>query len=148
MVLPSAMKATTVVNYLPRFALEYDFTPDIMAYGSVSRGYRAQGVNFRAALAGAASLSEEKSWNYEAGIRTSFLQDRLIANLSVFHNPIRDYQVPSSDPDTGLFGFVDNADVTINGLEFELRARPMDGLDLTAGFGLLDATYTDYVDPI
>ncbi|MEM8505852.1 MAG: TonB-dependent receptor [Cyanobacteria bacterium P01_D01_bin.1] len=134
-------------EFLPRFALEYDVTPDIMAYGSVSRGYRAQGVNFRASVPEQLFFDEEKSWNYEAGIRSSFLQDRLTANLSVFHNPIRDFQVPSTDPATGLFGFVDNADVTINGLELELRARPINGLNLTAGLGLLDATYTDYVDP-
>ncbi|MBE9062515.1 TonB-dependent receptor [cf. Phormidesmis sp. LEGE 11477] len=132
---------------MPRFALEYDATPDIMLYGSASRGYRAQGVNFRATVPEQLFFNEERSWNYEAGIRTSFFQDRLTANLSIFHNPIRDFQVPSTDPATGFFGFVDNADVTINGLEFELRARPVDGLDLTAGLGLIDATYTDYVDP-
>ncbi len=102
-----------------------------MLYGSATRGYRAQGVNFRATLPEQLFFNKE-SWNYEAGIRTSFLQDWLTATFSVFQNPIRDFQVPSTDPATGFFGFVDNADVTINGLEFELRARPVDGLDLTA----------------
>ena len=132
---------------IPRFAVEYDINPDIMVYGSVARGYRAQGVNFRATVPEQIPFNAEKSWNYEAGIRTSWLDDRLTANLTLFHNPINDYQVPSSDPATGLFGFVDNAEVTINGIEAELRARPMEGLDLTAGFGWLDAEYTDYADP-
>lgn len=134
-------------EWLSRFALEYQFTPDIMAYGSVSRGYRAQGVNFRASLPEELFFNEERSWNYEAGLRTAWLDNRLAANISVFHNPISDFQVPSPDPASGLFNLVDNADVTINGLEAELRATPVDGLDLTAGFGWLDATYTDYVDP-
>lgn len=134
-------------EWLPRFALEYQFTPDIMAYGSVSRGYRAQGVNFRASAPEELFFNEERSWNYEAGLRTSWLDNRLAANISVFHNPISDFQVPSPDPASSLFNLVDNADVTINGLEAELRATPVDGLDLTAGFGLLDATYTDYEDP-
>lgn len=133
---------------LPRFALEYEITPDVMAYGSIARGYRAQGVNFRAAVPEQLFFDEEQSWNYEVGLRSSWLEDRVTANLSLFHNPIEDYQVPSTDPATGLFGFVDNAGVTINGLEAELRARPVEGLDLTAGFGWLDATYTDYTDPV
>ncbi|MEM8614096.1 MAG: TonB-dependent receptor [Cyanobacteria bacterium P01_H01_bin.105] len=132
---------------IPRFAVEYDISPDIMVYGSIARGYRAQGVNFRATRPEQIPFNAEKSWNYEAGVRTSWLEDRLTANLTLFHNPISDYQVPSTDPATGLFGFVDNAEVTINGIEAELRARPMDGLDLIAGFGWLDAEYTDYSDP-
>ncbi|MEM8807168.1 MAG: TonB-dependent receptor, partial [Cyanobacteria bacterium P01_G01_bin.38] len=133
---------------IPRVAVEYQISPNVMAYGSISRGYRAQGVNFRATVPEQLFFDAEKSWNYEVGLRSSWLNDRLIANLTLFHNPITDYQVPSTDPATGLFGFVDNAGVTINGLEAELRARPIDGLDLIAGFGLLDAEYTDYEDPI
>ncbi|MEO0349208.1 MAG: TonB-dependent receptor [Cyanobacteria bacterium P01_A01_bin.15] len=132
---------------IPRFAVEYAINSDIMVYGSIARGYRAQGVNFRATRPGQIPFDAEKSWNYEAGIRTSWLDNRLTANLTVFYNPINDYQVPSTDPATGLFGFVDSAEVTINGIEAELRARPLNGLDLTAGFGWLDAEYTDYADP-
>ncbi|NEQ97742.1 MAG: TonB-dependent receptor [Cyanothece sp. SIO2G6] len=134
-------------EWLPRFAVEYDITPGAMVYVSVARAYRAQGVNFRATLPEQLLFDEEKSWNYEIGARTSWFGDRLIANLSLFHNPINDYQVPATNAD-GFFGFVDNGDVTINGLELELRARPLQGLDLTAGFGWLDAEYTNYSDPI
>ncbi|MEM9216569.1 MAG: TonB-dependent siderophore receptor [Cyanobacteria bacterium P01_F01_bin.150] len=134
-------------EWLPRFAVEYDISSDAMIYGSVARAYRAQGVNFRASVPEQLFFDEEKSWNYEIGARTSWFDDRLTANLSLFHNPINDYQVPATNAD-GFFGFVDNGDVTINGLEFELRARPTQGLDLTAGFGWLDAEYTDYSDPI
>ncbi|MGD1858541.1 MAG: TonB-dependent receptor domain-containing protein [Leptolyngbyaceae cyanobacterium] len=132
---------------LPRVAIEYQITPDVMVYGSITRGYRAQGVNFRATQPGQLFFDAETSWNYEVGLRSSWLGDRLAANLTLFHNPVEDYQVPSTDPATGLFGFVDNARVTINGIEAELRATPVDGFDLTAGFGFLDATYTDYEDP-
>ncbi|MEM1291722.1 MAG: TonB-dependent receptor [Cyanobacteria bacterium P01_H01_bin.162] len=132
---------------IPRIAVEYQVTPDVMVYGSIARGYRAQGVNFRATQPGQLFFDAETSWNYEVGLRSSWLDDRLTANLTFFHNPVDDYQVPSTDPATGLFGFVDNARVTIKGIEAELRATPIDGLDLTAGLGYLDATYTDYEDP-
>ncbi|MEO1297549.1 MAG: TonB-dependent receptor, partial [Cyanobacteria bacterium J06636_16] len=134
-------------EFIPRFAIEYQITPDVMVYGSIARGYRAQGVNFRATEPEQLFFNAEKSWNYEAGVRTSWLDDRLTANLTFFHNPIEDYQVPSTNPETGLFAFVDNARVTINGIEAELRATPVEGFDLIAGFGYLDATYTDYEDP-
>lgn len=132
---------------IPRVAIKYEIGPDVMVYGSIARGYRAQGVNFRATSEGQLFFDAEKSWNYEVGVRSSWFGDRLLANLTLFHNPIEDYQVPSTDPATGLFGFVDSAGVTINGLEAELRAAPIAGLDLSVGFGYLDATYTDYEDP-
>ena len=135
-------------EFLPRFALEYQVAPNVMIYGSIAKGYRAQGVNFRATTPEQLFFNAERSWNYEVGVRSSWLDDRLIANLTFFHNPIEDYQVPSTDPATGLFGFVDNAGVTINGIEAELQATPIEGLDVVAGFGYLDATYTDYEDPI
>lgn len=133
---------------LPRFAAEYQVTPNLMIYGSAARSYRAQGVNFRATVPGQLFFDEEQSWTFEVGARSSWFNDRLIANLTLFHNPISNFQVPATDVATGLFGFVDNADVTINGLELELRSRPIQGLDLIAGLGYLDAEYTDFVDPI
>ena len=129
---------------LPRAAIEYRFNPDVMVYGSIARGYRPGGVNFRPENADSVTFAPEKSWNFEVGLKSSWLDDRLGLNLAIFHNPVDDYQVITFDPLTTLVDSIGNADASITGFELEARATPLDGLDITAGFGLADADFTDY----
>ncbi|MEM9246246.1 MAG: TonB-dependent receptor, partial [Cyanobacteria bacterium P01_F01_bin.153] len=42
---------------------------------------------------------------------------------------------------------ITNADAQINGFELELRAIPIDGLELTAGFGYTNARFNNYTNP-
>jgi iron complex outermembrane receptor protein len=132
---------------LPRFVVQYRFNPNIMAYGSVTRGYRPQGVNYRGTAQGELTFEAETSWNYEVGLKSFWLDDRLNINLAVFHNGINDYQVPVPNPASGLFQRVGNADVTITGFEVEVKATPLNGLTVSAGFGFADAEFTDYTNP-
>ncbi|MEM6433770.1 MAG: TonB-dependent receptor [Cyanobacteria bacterium P01_D01_bin.115] len=127
--------------WLPRFVAEYRFNPDVMVYGSIARGYRPGGVNFRGD-ATTLTFEAEKSWNYEIGLKSSWLDDRLQVNLALFHNDVNDYQVPFVDSfDTSGIG---NAEVSITGGELEVRATPLDGLDIIAGLGLSNARFTNY----
>ena len=79
-------------------------------------------------------------------MKTTWLNDRPIANLAVFHNTIDDFQVGLGDA-TGIICSVANAEVSITGVELELNARPIDGLDVTAGFGYTDAKYDRFFNP-
>ncbi|MGK7927556.1 MAG: TonB-dependent receptor, partial [Spirulina sp.] len=126
--------------------VEYGFSPDATIYGSITRGYKPAGLNFRANSDDTLAIGEERSWNYELGVKTAWFDDRLIANLAVFHNVVDDFQVGLADI-TGLTRNIANAQVSITGLELELKARPADGLDITAGFGYTDAKYDSFFNP-
>ncbi|MEM9163801.1 MAG: TonB-dependent receptor [Cyanobacteria bacterium P01_F01_bin.4] len=130
---------------LPRFVAEYRFSPELTTYGSITRGYRPPGVNAGAGSIEAATFDAERSWNYEVGLKSSWLDDRLAVNLAVFHNPVDDFQILQFD----LLGnsFTDNADISITGFELEARATPLPGFDIVAGFGLVDAEFTDFTNP-
>ena len=130
---------------LPRVVGEYRFTPNLMAYGSITRGYRPPGANFGPGSEETATYDAERSWNYEVGLKSSWLDDRLAINLAVFHNPVDDFQVLLFDEIGG--SFTDNADVRITGFELETRATPITGLDFIAGFGFVDAEFTDFTNP-
>lgn len=130
---------------LPRFVAEYRFSPDLMAYGSISRGYRPPGTNFGAGSDESATYEAERSWNYEVGLKSSWLDDRLAVNLALFHNPVNNFQVLLFDQIGG--SFTDNADVSITGLELEARATPVTGFDIVAGIGLIDAEFTNFINP-
>jgi len=130
---------------LPRFVAEYRFTPNLMAYGSITRGYRPPGANFGPGSEETATYEAERSWNYEVGLKSSWLDDRLTVNLAAFHNPVEDFQVLLFDAIGG--SFTDNANVSITGFELEARATPLTGLDIIAGFGFVDAEFTDFTNP-
>ena len=130
---------------LPRFVAEYRFSSDLMAYGSITRGYRPPGVNLGAGSEATATYDAERSWNYEVGLKSSWLDDRLALNLAFFHNPVKNFQVLLFDEIGG--SFTDNADVSITGFELEARATPITGLDVIAGLGVIDAEFTDFTNP-
>ncbi|MEM1308502.1 MAG: TonB-dependent siderophore receptor [Cyanobacteria bacterium P01_H01_bin.153] len=131
---------------LPRLAAEYRLSPNVMAYASIAKGYRPGGLNPTAESDDVLEYEEETSWNYELGLKTSWFDDRLAANLAVFTTQVNDYQVLLRGFDA-LSNEIVNADARINGVELELRATPLEGLDLIAGFGYVDAEFTDYVNP-
>jgi iron complex outermembrane receptor protein len=131
---------------LPRFAAEYRFNPNIMVYGAIARGYKPPGVNYRAENEQTLIFEAEKSWNYELGVKSSWLEDRLAFNIALFYNTIDDFQVAVPNA-TGLFADIANAEVRIAGFEVEMRATPLEGLDFIAGFGYADGEFTDYTNP-
>lgn len=130
---------------IPRFGLKYQFNPNLMAYATIAKGYRPGGLNYRANSEAELRFGEEKTWSYETGLKTSWLDNRLIANLSVFHNDVNDYQVLQYD-ESGFFGRVNNVDLKATGVEFELKAKPATGLDLIASLGYVDSEYKNYLN--
>ncbi|MEM9215820.1 MAG: TonB-dependent receptor [Cyanobacteria bacterium P01_F01_bin.150] len=123
---------------LPRFVIDYQINPNLLAYGSITRGYRPPGASFSPINEDTAVFDGETSWNYELGVKSSWLDDRLIVNLSGFINEISDFQFPSLQDGNLL---VDNADTRVIGSELEIIARPLPGLDLIAGLGLLNSEF-------
>ena len=130
---------------IPRFGLKYQLNPNLLAYTTIAKGYRPGGLNYRANGESDLRFGEEKTWSYEAGLKSSWLDNRLIANLSVFHNDVNDYQVLQFD-ESGFFGSVSNIDVKATGVEFELKAKPARGLDLIASVGYVDSEYKNYLN--
>jgi iron complex outermembrane receptor protein len=125
----------------PHVAVAYHLAPQQTLYVTVARGFRAGGFN-PASPAGSEAYGEEHSWNYEGGVKTSWLGDRLSINAAVFHIDWQDLQVDLPNPAVpGQFYVANAAGATSDGVELELQARPMAGLDLFGGFGNADARF-------
>nr|ACN96029.1 TonB-dependent receptor [Fischerella sp. MV11] len=131
---------------IPRLAVEYRFNPNLMIYTSITRGYKPGGLNYRADTEVGRPFEEETSWNYEVGLKSSWFDNRLTANLAVFNTQVDNYQVPLPDI-SGQFRNIVNAGVSITGFELELKAEPIDGFNLITGFGYIDGKFTDYTNP-
>lgn len=147
-----------------KLALSYTDPRLGLFYTAVSRGYRAGGVNAGILafpddgsvgdqLAPLRFFDTEQLYNVEVGHKRRFLDDRLESALTLFYMDRSDQQVrgslviPRDDGSTAFVDFTDNADAGYNlGLEWELRARASEQLDLYVNLGLLRARFDDYVN--
>lgn len=131
----------------PKFGIGYHFTPELETYASVTRGYQSGGFNTSNDNEAEAKFSPSHSWNYEAGMKTKWLDERLIVNGAIFYTDTHNYQVyriSSLDPSQA---FLVNADqVTSYGAELDLIARPSTNLDLSAAFGWTETEFDDFTE--
>ena len=122
----------------PRVSVSYRLAEDALWYVNAAQGYKTGGFN-AAAPPGGTVYDEEISRTYETGVRGRWRG--VTANLCLFHTKWDDIQldVPLGLP--GVF-YIDNAgEATSQGLELELSGRPVRGLQLFGGIGLLDTEF-------
>ena len=133
-----------------RLALQYQITFNQMVYGLVSRGYKAGGVNSDPALASEEREFEtELMWNFEAGVKGRWLDDRLQAQMAAFYQKRDDIQIKQSlvqsRDDSNSVDFTDyfgNAASGSNyGVEVEFNWLATDSLVWFGSLGLLYANY-------
>lgn len=74
----------------PKVSVSYRFTPDVMAYALVARGFRAGGFNAITAPAAFRSYQAERTTSYEGGLKTEFFDRRLRFNASAFYTDYTD----------------------------------------------------------
>lgn len=134
---------------LPKFALSYDVSDDIMCYGTIAKGYLIGGFNYVSAYSQQGfTYDPEYTWNYEVGVKSSWFGNRLSLNLAAFYIDIVDKQVFEIDqtvPVSGAQTIKNAARAHSVGFEVEAQARPINGLDIVAGFGLTEAKIDDWV---
>ncbi len=133
----------TQVNYGKtngRVALDYQWTPQLMAYVSVSNAFRAGGFNGRPFNASqVVAFGPETLTAYEAGFKSELLEHRLRINVAAFLSHYKDLQL--SVFETDAFGnpfssTVNQGSAQITGTEIEIDAQPLPAVTLTASFGL------------
>jgi iron complex outermembrane recepter protein len=129
----------------PRFALNYTPNDDVLLFASATRGFRSGGWNVRGTTAQLFTpFKPEKTWTYEAGAKSEWFDNRLRANLTFFYLIDKQFQSPSAFVDAiGATQFItrNDADFQNQGIELELQAVPVDGLNLYASLGYQDAKY-------
>lgn len=147
--------------YGGKLGLDYQLNDSQLLYASVSRGYKAGGINNDGQLIGTQAkldFDTEFLWNIEAGVKSTWLDKRLQSRVSAFYGKRKDQQVKSSfviprdvnDPDSApeFIDFIANAARGENyGLEAELNWQVDTKLQLFANLGLLHATFDEYFAP-
>ncbi|MDO7596155.1 MAG: TonB-dependent receptor [Pseudomonadota bacterium] len=146
-------KETDEVLFGGKLGLEYQVQPDHMLFTTLSRGYKAGGVNTEPKLSSdLRSFNSEYSWTIEAGMKSSWLENALITNITTFYTLRKDAQIKSSIQDPIAVGkFIDyfvNAEKVSNiGIEADLDWLINPQWRVLASVGLLDAVLDDYENP-
>ena len=131
--------------WTPRFAVNYQANDDLLFYASATRGFKSGGWNARGTTASELlPFDAEKAWSYEAGIKSELLDRRLRVNLSAYLLDVSDLQTPSAfTRANGSIAFITRnfADYENKGIELEINAVPVEGLNIFVAAGYQDDKY-------
>jgi len=150
-----ANTTTKETSTTPKLQLDYKLTPDAMLYTMVAKGFRPGGLvpSVPAATCGTQlppgvtvdetrAFKSDSLWNYELGAKTEWLDKRLTLNIAVFDIRWKDIQQNILLP-CGFQYRANAGAAESKGGEFELNARPIPQLQLSAGFGYQNAKITE-----
>lgn len=131
--------------------IDHRFNDNIFAYASYNRGFKS-GAFSSVALFDPntfATVDGEDVNAFEIGLKTQLFDQRVIFNLAAFRNDFSNLQVSNllPDPMTGVpITTLDNAaDATIQGIEWELTARPVPDLYINFAGSYIDAEYDNFI---
>ena len=136
-------------EFTPRVTVDFQATPRNLLYAIYAEGQKPGGFNGLLAVnAGVPSYDAEDNRSYEIGTKNAFLGGRLIANLAVFRNEIRGYQLTQnvSIPPNQVSVVTNAGRARVNGGELELVARPDRHFTFTANYALADSRFTQGFD--
>lgn len=138
----------TFTSAQPRAALSWHFTPKLEVYASATEASQNGGFNPLANEPSLSSYSPDRSWEFEAGAKTSWMNGKLAVNAALFYTEADDYQTYRLDPTDPTQGFLLNAQrAALEGAELEATARPFRSLDLSGSFGYTHAVYERFTEP-
>jgi iron complex outermembrane receptor protein len=138
--------------FMPKYALTWEVDQANTVYTSVAKGFRLGGSNVfvppttcgpdleaNGLEKGPATYAPDSLWSYEVGSKSRFLNNRLSINADIFYVKWKNIQQGVYLP-TCTYTYNANAgDATSTGFEFEIMARPMPGLTLSAAGGFVKA---------
>ena len=148
------------------FNLEHDISDDVMVYGLVSTGVKGGGFDARylknpeistttissgdelltnVPVAGfdKYEYEEEEALNMELGFKSTLLDGAMTFNATLFRTEITDLQVSIFDGGTAFL--VDNAaEMTAQGVEFDVKWAATDSLTVSAAGAYLDNKFDSF----
>jgi iron complex outermembrane recepter protein len=122
----------------------YEVNPDLNLYARVAKGFRGPTIQGRSAVFNTdfTTADSETILSWEAGFKSTLLDNTLRLNASAFTYEVQDIQLNGNDSNGN--GVLFNADkAKAYGLEADAEWRPISNLTLTAGLSLLHSEIND-----
>lgn len=124
--------------------MQYDFTPDIMAYATFATGYKGPTVSN---IQGEARpIKPETSDDFELGVKSTLFERRLTLNVAAFYEKYHDFQAQVFDHTVtpAQFTLGNAGGLRSKGFEVDFDGRITQELSISGGATYAYATYTDF----
>jgi iron complex outermembrane receptor protein len=140
----------------PRLVLSYKATDDVTFNAQAARGFRLGGINDpinlplcsatdKLVFGNQQNWQDEKTWNYEVGAKTQWLDRRVTLNISAFYADIKNLQANTTAGSCSSRIVFNVPTARSEGIEAELFARPTVNWDFGVSATVIDAKLTSSV---
>jgi iron complex outermembrane receptor protein len=143
---PDTSAANSFNAFSPKLGIAYRAGENSNVYLTYSRGYRTGGLTQLSSDPSQPPLypyKPEYSDNIEIGVKNTLLSNRLYLAVAAFFSRVRDAQVPTLIVPDAITITRNAGKLTSKGIEMELGAAPVGGLEISYNLGLTDAEYKD-----
>ncbi|TBV07981.1 TonB-dependent receptor [Phytopseudomonas dryadis] len=138
-------------KFLPSALLNFSywFQPDLQGYLTLGYGEKAGGLNISSGAAGRAGTESlfilpESTRGAELGIKSTWFEQRLSADVAVFWSRVKDFQTNAYDEEFQTSYLINAGSIRSRGVAASIGLRPIDGLSLNLDGTLLDASYMEF----
>jgi len=130
---------------------EYRFSDDVLGYFRIATGFRSGGFNQAITNGDIVETNPETLTDYEAGLKTSWLDGQLTVNTAVFYYDIKNLQLNiqraylNTSTNTYTTSTAGESDGNVKGIEVEFNALATVNWRIGGSLGLLKSEYTDFI---
>ncbi|MBU6260273.1 MAG: TonB-dependent receptor [Burkholderiales bacterium] len=148
---PELTGATRRHAFSGRIGPQWQITPDVMTYMTLSRGYKGPAYNvfFNMTTLQTNALNPETSNSVEVGVKSTLLDKTVRLNVAVFDTQYDNYQanVPDNVNGTVVTRLINAGQVTTKGVEVDATARVTPQLTLNAALANIIARVKNFNCP-
>lgn len=134
---------TSSSNVSGKFAIQYDFSRDMMGYISYARGYKGPAYNvfYNLTATGTNAIEPETSDSFEIGVKNTLAGGKLTLNIAGFYTKYQNFQANNPDlvVNVVVARFTNAGSVSTRGVEFDWNWRPSRNTTLSGGLAITDA---------
>lgn len=144
---PFRSTASREDGWLLKANLAWQVRENVLGYVQAAQGFRPGGVNQVVGLPpDLESYGSDSLWNYEMGVKGSWMDRRLTLNIDLFQIDWRDMQVRATTDANGSdnrYGYITNVGFArVRGLEAEAVFRPTPELEVRLAGARIEAVLT------
>jgi iron complex outermembrane receptor protein len=133
----NTISENSITVWQPKLSLAYQIAENVLGYVNYGKGYRSGGFNSDATIKFGKTYQPEFTNNYEVGLKTSFLNNRIIFNNAFYIIDFENQQqytfIPLTPSILGIYNF---EEARITGFESELKFKATNNIDFFASLGL------------
>jgi len=133
----------------PTLGIDWKLSDTQLVYAKTSYASKPGGYSAYVDDPAFVEYDEETSLASELGLKSSWMEGRLVSNLAAFHNDVDNYQVERGiNPFSTDYAVFNAAEAETYGLEFAMQYEISPTLDFLSSIGWTHARLTDYTDPL